>query len=201
VKTGEIKVGNWYEASLGSGRCLAVEGSGARINVVIDVVRPIPRGRCNVRPRDVVRQIEPIRIAGTREYLLTPQDAAGLGRPNPRVMARDVGRKPAPAFPPGWSVITVDGIPHSAHDSPTEAAAAVEVFKSGVGKDTPADQLARIQVEPAERFASDEGCDCGADRTGPSAEAHAADCPASGAWTQYGPDLFRRPPSEGSSRG
>jgi hypothetical protein len=57
MKRTEIKQGKWYETKQGTGECTSTGGNfpwSAQINVT----HPIPRGRVNVEPRDVLREVD-----------------------------------------------------------------------------------------------------------------------------------------------
>lgn len=52
----KIKVGNWYETKVGVGKCTASGGTFPP-SVMIDITHPFPRGRVNVTPKDVLREV------------------------------------------------------------------------------------------------------------------------------------------------
>jgi hypothetical protein len=58
MKLTAIKVGKWYETTLGIGQCVKVGGTfppGVRIRIE----RPFPRGELNLTSRDVSREAAP----------------------------------------------------------------------------------------------------------------------------------------------
>lgn len=52
----DIKPGRWYETTLGTGVCVNAGGTHPPC-AMIDIRFPIPRGKWNVRPRDVLKQV------------------------------------------------------------------------------------------------------------------------------------------------
>lgn len=64
----QIKEGRTYETKAGTGVCLKAGGCHPWA-AVIDIKTPFPRGKCNVFPRDVLREVE----------APTPAPAAGRG--------------------------------------------------------------------------------------------------------------------------
>ena len=56
MKLTSIKVGCWYETTMGVGKCTASGGTFPP-SVMIDIVAPLPRGRINFKPRDVTREV------------------------------------------------------------------------------------------------------------------------------------------------
>lgn len=58
MKLSLVKVGHWYDTTIGHGECVAVGGTfppSARMRTV----QPIPRGVQNVDPRSIRRELSP----------------------------------------------------------------------------------------------------------------------------------------------
>lgn len=58
MKITQIKVGKWYETKQGTGVVLAVGGTYPP-SVQFSIVRPFPRGKVFLSPRDVIRELDP----------------------------------------------------------------------------------------------------------------------------------------------
>lgn len=57
MKITSIKKGKWYRTTHGNGRCVSVGGNFPP-SVMVDITSPFPRGRVNLKPRDVLEEIE-----------------------------------------------------------------------------------------------------------------------------------------------
>jgi hypothetical protein len=53
MKAADIQVGQWYETTLGVGKCLSKDKN----RVEVTIVRPVPRGRIYLAPRQVTKQV------------------------------------------------------------------------------------------------------------------------------------------------
>lgn len=56
MKLTSIKVGRWYETDLGIGKCTQSGGTFPP-SVMVEIVAPIPRGKINLTPRQVLREV------------------------------------------------------------------------------------------------------------------------------------------------
>jgi len=66
----KIKQNRWYETTVGVGKTLRVGGTHPP-TVRMNIVAPLPRGTCNVIPRDVIRELTQAEIP---EQYRTPTD-------------------------------------------------------------------------------------------------------------------------------
>lgn len=67
----QIKEGRTYETKVGVGVCLKAGGT-FPWTAVIDIKQPFPRGKCNVTPRDVIREIETPTLAPASDHMAAP---------------------------------------------------------------------------------------------------------------------------------
>lgn len=62
----QIKRGNWYETTQGIGQAERVGGTHPP-SVVVRIVRPIPRGIVNMKPRDILNEVPAPETANAKD--------------------------------------------------------------------------------------------------------------------------------------
>ena len=70
----QIKEGRTYETKVGIGVCLKAGGT-FPWTAVIDIKHPFPRGKCNVQPRDVLREIPTPTVPAPTDHIAAPPRA------------------------------------------------------------------------------------------------------------------------------
>jgi hypothetical protein len=74
----KIKIGQWYETSLGYGECTKTGGTFPP-SCQVRIAWSIPRGTVTMRPRDIIRELSEREVAALKDRIGAP--AAGKVSP------------------------------------------------------------------------------------------------------------------------